>query len=363
MGSDFGRALSHGFALRSLLVGRKCTHMQLDSLQLGSLKSILIVKPSSLGDIVHTLPVLALLRRYAPRARIDWLVNHAWAPILVGHPLLDGLIEFPRNQFRGLPGMLRLAGWARRLGGHRPELALDVQGLLRSAILGRGCKPRKFVGYSDAREGAHWFYDAAADVAQKRSPHAVDRYLSFFTNLGLELPETAEFPLPEGDRPAGADELPGRFVLLHPFSRGQGKSLGFGQVEALCERWGEVPVILAGKADTPELRLPENCVNLLNRTTLAELIWLLRRASWVVSVDSGPMHLAAAVTPNLVSLHTWTDPLKVGPYRHDAWVWKSGEITAMAEYRASRASIGETRDRGFPDDGLEALGNFVLGRF
>ena len=336
--------------------------MALDSLQLGSLKSILIIKPSSLGDIAHTLPVLALLRRHAPRARIDWLVNHAWAPVLEGHPLLDGLIEFPRNLFRGLPGMLRLAGWARGLGNHRPELALDVQGLFRSAILGRGCRPGLFVGYSDAREGAGCFYDAAVDANQKRSPHAVDRYLTFFTHLGLELPETVDFPLPEGDRPEGADELPGRFVLLHPFSRGKGKSLDFGQVEALCRNWRETPVILAGKAETPELRLPENCVNLLNRTTLSELIWLLRRASWVVSVDSGPMHLAAAVTPNLLSIHTWSDPLKVGPYRDDAWIWKSGKIATTGDYRASQQGFGETRERAFPDEGLEPVANFVLER-
>ncbi len=335
--------------------------MSLDSLQLSSLKSILIVKPSSLGDIVHTLPVLAILRQHAPDARIEWVVNTVWAPLLRNHPLLDGLVEFPRDQFRGLAGMVGLAKWTKSQKDRRPDLALDVQGLLRSAMIGRGSKPDLFVGYSDAREGANLLHDAVIDVANKRSPHAVERYLTFFTQLGIELPEAIEFPLPDGDLPEFFPNLPSRFILLHPFSRGRGKSLSANQVEMLAERWKDEPVILAGKADVPPLNLPESWINVLNKTTLAELIWLLRRASMVVSVDSGPMHLAAAANPKLVSIHTWSDPLKVGPYLDQAHVWKSGRISTMGEYRASHEP-GETEDTEFPDSGIDGLAEFVLSQ-
>lgn len=335
--------------------------MSLESLKLSSLKSILIVKPSSLGDIVHTLPVLAILREKAPDARIEWVVNTVWAPLLRNHPLLDGLIEFPREQFRGLAGMAGLVKWASSQGDRKPDLALDVQGLLRSAIIGRGCKPKLFVGYSDAREGANFFHDEVIDVSDKRSPHAVERYLTFFTQLGIELPSQIAFPLPEGDLPEFFTSLPNQFILLHPFSRGKGKSLTTNQVEMLADRWGDQPVILAGKADIPPLKLPDSWISVLNKTTLAELIWLLRRAAWVVSVDSGPMHLAAAANPNLVSIHTWSDPLKVGPYLDQAYVWKSGKVTSMSEYRANHEP-GETDDKEFPDSGIEGLAEFVIDR-
>src|SRR6187401_2050439 len=76
---------------------------------------VLIIKPSSLGDVVHTLPCLVMLRRAFPNARIRWLVNSEWAPLLENNPHLDEAVLFPRQELRGLPGILRIAPWARRL--------------------------------------------------------------------------------------------------------------------------------------------------------------------------------------------------------------------------------------------------------
>lgn len=315
------------------------------------LSRILIVKPSSLGDIVHTLPLLACLRRAAPGADIRWLVNSGWAPLLRAHPLLNGLVEFPRNQIRGMAAPLELCRWLASLDW-RPDLALDVQGLLRSALLARSCRARRIVGYSDAREGANFLHHHVVDVSARRSPHAVDRYLTALDWFGIERPPALEFPLPPGDEPACARELPGRFVVVHPFSRGQGKSLSHGQVERLAESLA-LPAVVVGMADQPELRLRQDSVNLLNRTTLPELIWLLRRASWVVSVDSGPMHLAAAITSRLLAIHTWSDPAKVGPYVPDAWVWKGG---ALFQAREGRMGAGGPE---FPDSGLPMIVDLV----
>ena len=93
-------------------------------------------------------------------------------------------------------------------------------------------------------------------------------------------------------------------------------------------------------------------VDLLNRTTLPELIWLLRRASYVVSVDSGPMHIASAITPLLVSIHTWSDPAKVGPYHPDAWIWKDGALF--------QRKTPATRE---PAADIHALAAFVARKF
>ncbi|MEQ1852766.1 MAG: glycosyltransferase family 9 protein, partial [Chthoniobacteraceae bacterium] len=131
-------------------------------------RSILIIKPSSLGDVVHTLPAVACIRRRWPGARISWLVNPEWAPILAGNPDLDEVIEFPRRQFDGLRGWLRLPGWSRELRSRvNPDLVLDFQGLLRSAIVARGVGGEIW-GTSDSREGARFLHHHVVPVPPRR---------------------------------------------------------------------------------------------------------------------------------------------------------------------------------------------------
>jgi ADP-heptose:LPS heptosyltransferase len=239
------------------------------------------------------LPWLAVWRGERPDWQLKWLVNSVWAPLLRGHPQLDGVLEFPRNRFRGPAALIRFWRWQQTLDW-RPDLALDVQGLLRSAILARATGARRIIGYSDAREGAQILHHEVVDVRCQRSPHAVDRYLTVLGTLGLDLPSEVEFPLGEGTRPAEAPPEPEPFLALHPFSRGRGKSLTRNQVEQAV-RGIDLPVWVVGRASESGLNLGAEDRNWLNRTSLPELIWILRRAQWVVSVDSGPMHLAVAL--------------------------------------------------------------------
>ena len=81
-------------------------------------------------------------------------------------------------------------------------------------------------------------------------------------------------------------------------------------------------------------------MNLANQTTLLQLIWLLRAAQFTISVDSGPMHIAAAISPRLVSIHTWSDPRRVGPYNPDAWVWKNGQLLRANELAEAKLKKG-----------------------
>ncbi|MDP9290997.1 MAG: glycosyltransferase family 9 protein [Verrucomicrobiota bacterium] len=280
-------------------------------------KSVLVVKPSSLGDVVHTLPAVALLKKVLPDARLSWLVNPEWAPLLRESPIVDETLIFPRHEFRGLGGAFKFARWLRTMKTF--DLVLDFQGLLRSAIIGRACRGGELLGLSDAREGARFFYDRVVPV---RREHAVDRYLKLVASLGFALDAEPAFPLPAGERTAGfpVDEP---FVLLHPFARGAGKSLNGTAVAALCSGLQPVPVVLAGRTEEKPVA---GCFDLLNRTSLLELIWLIRHASFVISVDSGPMHIAAALTDRLLAIHTWSDPRLVGPYNKNAWVWKDGVV-------------------------------------
>jgi lipopolysaccharide heptosyltransferase I len=321
-------------------------------------QSVLIVKPSSLGDIVHTLPAVALLKRHWPRAVFRWMVNPEWAPLLEGNPCLDEVLHFPRREFRGFSGWLKFLPWLRSLRPYRSDLVLDFQGLLRSAILARACRGGQLAGLSDAREGASFFYDHVVDVRGRT--HAVDRYLELATAftgprgptgpLGTDpslLGTDLEWPLPAGQPVQGVD--PG-YVLLHPFSRGTGKSLTPAQVSEFCEELAPMRVVVAGRAE-PRIAPGQNVLDLLNRTSMAELLWLIRQSAYVVSVDSGPMHIAAALTSRLLSIHTWSDPRKVGPYRADAWVWQQGKVF-------QRGSPLQTQ----PVEDIRAVARFVAGR-
>ncbi|MCE9609798.1 MAG: hypothetical protein K8R23_06270 [Chthoniobacter sp.] len=278
---------------------------------------------------------MALVKQHWPRARLRWLVNPEWAPLLDGNPDVDEIIHFPRGQFRGVDGWARIPGWAKTLATRKADLVLDFQGLLRSALIARLCRADggRIVGLSDAREGGRHFYDQTVDVSAPN--HAVERYLALVAALGVATAGPLAWPLPAGTAPADfCAEEP--FLLLHPFSRGAGKSLTPAEVAEFVRVVAPRRVVIAGRADMPVSAAP-NVTDLLNRTTLPELIWLVRRAAYTVSVDSGPMHIAAALTPRLLSIHTWSDPRRVGPFRPEAWIWKDRALCQMKDLSGTDA--------------------------
>ncbi|MEP6810264.1 MAG: glycosyltransferase family 9 protein, partial [Chthoniobacterales bacterium] len=258
---------------------------------------------------------------------ITWVINPEWAPLLRGNRDINHVHVFPRGDFRGLGAPRSLLPWIQKTRRLRPDVAVDFQGLLRSALIGKLSGARDFFGLSDAREGSRFFYQTVAQV--ERRSHAVERYLKLAETTGAKITLPLRFPLPSGDPLPRFDPHP-PFILLHPFARGSGKSLSDAAVEEFCLALAPIRVVIAGRA---RLRFepPENCIDLSNQTTLLQLIWLIRAARVVVSVDSGPMHIAAALTSNLISIHTWTDPRRVGPYNAQAWVWRCGELQQMRD--------------------------------
>lgn len=318
--------------------------------------SALVVKPSSMGDIVHALPAVHALKQAHPHLRLRWLCNSEWTPLLIGNTDLEEIVPFPRSQFRGMR-LLRALPWAWHLNRSKrelPEVVLDFQGLLRSALLGmaRGANP--LIGLSDAREGAGLFYDRTVPV--NASNHAVDRYLTLVRALGVPAEQIA-FPLPEGTEPKLAAGLPTVFTLVHPFARGAGKSLDEKTLQVLCDCLGPQPVLLVGQTKDEVNVQGAHVRSLVNQTSLAELFWLLRRARFVVSVDSGPMHLAAALQPErILGIHTWSDPRQVGPYDPRAWVWKAGRVAHRPDFTAEEAS----KNAAFTPSDARAVANLVL---
>ncbi len=291
------------------------------------LNSILIIKPSSLGDIVHTLPAVAAIRDAHPHATITWVMNPEFTPLLRGNSDVNHIHGFPRREFSGLGAPVSMMPWLKETRKLRPDLALDFQGLLRSAFIARVSGAKQVYGMSDSREGSRFFYSRTAKV--NRREHAVERYLKLAELAGAQIGDALRCPLPTGDPLPRFDEFP-PFILLHPFARGSGKSLTNRVIEEICRAFAPTRVVVVGKTNH-NIDVAENCVELTNQTSLLQLIRLIRVARFVISVDSGPMHIAAAVNVRLLSIHTWTNPRRVGPYNTDAWIWKDGKILRVSE--------------------------------
>jgi len=294
--------------------------------------SILIIKPSSLGDIVHTLPAVALIRDTYPKAKITWVINPEFTPLLRGNSDVDHVHVFPRGEFRGLGVPTRLGPWLKQTRKIRPDLALDFQGLLRSALIAKASGAKEIYGMSDGREGSRLFYHRSAKV--NRNEHAVERYLKLAECVGAKIGDALRCPIPTGDPLPRFDEYP-PFILLHPFARGDGKSLSNNVIYEICRAFAPTRVVIVGRSQR-KVDVAENCVELTNQTSLLQLIRLIRVARFVVSVDSGPMHIAAAVNDRLLSIHTWTNPRRVGPYNSGAWIWKHGEIARVADLESTK---------------------------
>jgi heptosyltransferase-1 len=310
--------------------------------------SILIIKPSSLGDIVHTLPAVAAIRDAHPGAKITWVMNPEFTPLLRGNPDVNHIHGFPRRDFSGLGAPVKFGPWFKETRKLKPDLALDFQGLIRSAFIARASGAKEVYGMSDGREGSRFFYSKTAKVNKRE--HAVERYLKLAELAGARIGEALRCPLPTGDPLPRFDEYP-PFILLHPFARGSGKSLTNKLIEEICVAFAPTRVVLVGKTGR-QIDVAENCVELTNQTSLLQLVRLIRVAKFVISVDSGPMHIAAAVNDRLLSIHTWTNPRRVGTYNPDAWIWKHGTIARVSELENTKL---KRRGREFKTKDISAI--------
>jgi heptosyltransferase I len=284
---------------------------------------VLIVKPSALGDIVHTLPLLRLLRLRWPAAHISWLVAPGFASILDGHPLLDRVIHFDRKGLATLDGGARVVGdwlaFGQQLAEERFDLVIDVQGLFRSAMLTLATTAPVRVGFGYAREMA-WLGYTHRIASRSAERHAVERYLDLAEAFGCPRDAVFEFHVTDQDR-AAVDELlagVGRFCVLLPGTNWDTKKWPIDSYAALSRRieaeWG-LRCVVAGAKDVIELaaRIP-SALNLATKTTLPQLVELLRRASLVVANDSGPMHIASALGVPLATIFGPTNAVRTGPF-------------------------------------------------
>jgi heptosyltransferase I len=302
---------------------------------------ILLIKPSAVGDIVHTLPVLVKLRARYPDARIDWLVTPENADLVRHHPALTDVVLFDRRRFArfgrewaATTDMLKLLRTLRRA---KYDLVIDLHGQLRSAMFVMASGAATRVGFERTREGA-WLVYSHHITLLTREVHAVDRYLWLGHVLGFDggNPDFRIYSPAESGRRVeallAAEAIGGRrLAVLVPGTVWETKHwrvAGFAEVGRQLQARG-FDVVFAGSAkDRPRsleaASLCPGALDLTGRTTLSEMVELIRRADLCVTNDSGSMHLAVALERPVVSVFGPTSPVLTGPYGRPQSVVRAG---------------------------------------
>ena len=310
---------------------------------------ILVVRLSSFGDVVHAIPVAAALRGTFPDARIDWLVDEQYGELVDLVSVVDHRISAPMH--RGT--WTRLSGVVHKLRAAHYELAVDLQGLLKSAVLARATGARRVIGFAadDLRErSARWLYTETLPVGE--SSHVIQKNLSLVSHLGGHV-DRWEFPIAE--RPSAAVgrtrevlglEPEDGFALINPGSAWSSKCWTPERFGALAGRlwethrlrsavsWGpgedaRAEAVVAASAGVAARTPPTN---------IADLVALARAASVMVAGDTGPLHVAAAVQTPVVGVYGPSDPERNGP-------WAAADVV-VSRFQQCRCQQERSRSGG-----------------
>ncbi|MBU1693688.1 MAG: glycosyltransferase family 9 protein [Verrucomicrobia bacterium] len=273
---------------------------------------VLVVKLSSLGDLFHVLPAVHAIREGLGGA-VDWVTQTEYAALVRCFTDVERVMAFPRQEFpAGLGSFL----WALRSASY--DMVLDFQGLLKSALVAWLARAPRRIGPASGREGAPRFYTERIGPLD-RSRHAVEQGLDLARHLGVKIPEPV-FPV---SFPPVEITLPRPRVALVPCSRWPTKNwpadLFYDVARGLQEQAG-ASVLLFGAPEDRETctaiarGLSGHILDLCGRTSLVELGGWMAGVDLVISVDSGPMHIAAALGRPVLALFGPTDPARTGPY-------------------------------------------------
>lgn len=296
-------------------------------------QKVLIVKPSSLGDIIHGLPFLNSIKSCFPKAEIHWVVARGLEGLLEGHPMIDRLIIINKDMWKRLSGAGRTVREVRQLlrdlRGENYDLAADLQGLLRSGIITMATRAPLRIGFEEAREGSRLFY--TKKVRGGRDIHAVDRYLRIAGALGCNTEEVLfPFPLTQ-DRSVEIMELKeslGEYAVIVPGARWKTKIWPAERFGAVAAQLPLRAVVVGSRADEEIAERVVgtsggNALSLAGRTSLKELVEIMRGARCVISNDSGPMHIAAAFRIPVIAIFGPTSPERTGPYGQNHIILRS----------------------------------------
>ena len=287
-------------------------------------RSILIVKMSSLGDVLHALPTLYALRENNPHARIVWAVHENFSAVLPGKPYIDDVIYIDKKKLKKISYLWALR---KKLHAYQFDMCLDLQGLAKSAIVAWLSGAREKYGYWEMREGS--FLVSKGLAGPHKQDHVIERYLDTVRVLGGTV-SSIQFPLPslENDERTMKERfrqegLEGPYIAIVPGARWDVKEWPVAYWIGLCRRLVAegIPIVLLGSRDDMEkgntiLKGVEAPLlhDFTGKTTLKELMAAISLGAVYISADTGPLHIANALKKELIALFGPTSPDRTGPY-------------------------------------------------
>jgi lipopolysaccharide heptosyltransferase I len=336
---------------------------------------ILIVRPSALGDVCRTVPVLASLRRACPEAAIDWVVQDTFRPVIAAHPALTEAIAFPRSRFarwwRSPAAMGEMLRWFRELRRRRYDLVVDCQGLGRSGLITFLTGARCRIGHRGAPELAWLGYNLPS--SSPPGMHTVDRMLSLLREAEIEPVYDMRLYVAEDDRRWWANQRvehdldDARYAVLAPTARWASKRWPIERWRRLrgplLDRGMKRLVVIGAPDERPQvqglLEDPEHSgssvIDLVGRATIGQMMAIIAQAALVIANDSAPLHVAVGFDRPCVALFGPTDPAQVGPYRRPEAV--------VREYRPRPGESVNYRDGKLGDELMRFISvNDVLER-
>lgn len=290
-------------------------------------KNILIIKMSSLGDVIHALPSLYALRELFPDARITWAIHENFAGILPGEPWINDVYVVDRKRIKKIRYLLQVR---KDLHRKRFDLVIDLQMIAKSGLISFLSGGHERIGYNDARE-CSWLFSRAISGKYKHG-HIIEQLLDVIRYLGWQGSEI-HFPLHDyrnellimREKLCDAGVI-GKYVLLVPGTRGEEKKWPIAYWGELAKRLAEAKVfcIISG-TENEKLMADEICkfanskyvINFMGKTSLLELVALEKMAALHVSSDTGSLHIANALGIPIVALFGPTLPYRSGPYGND----------------------------------------------
>ncbi|MCS7199871.1 MAG: glycosyltransferase family 9 protein [Caldimicrobium sp.] len=292
---------------------------------------LLIVKLSALGDVIQTLPAIALLKKEWPFVKIDWVVEERNGALLIAHPFVSNTLLFKRELFTKPK---EFAFFLRKLRSEKYTAVVDFQGLFKSAFLVLFSKAQYKIGFANHREGSPLFYNVKLRPYDP-DLHAVRRYLllarktiSYLTfgkeiEVEVEREIPREIPLPEKRPPM---EFPKPYMLLVAGARWETKIWPYSHWETLLkltedQRKNLDFYFIGAKTEEALRRFAETMserytgvFSLVGKLDLPELVYVIKRSEGVITIDTGPMHLASLLNKPILALFGPTSPQRTGPW-------------------------------------------------
>jgi heptosyltransferase-1 len=324
---------------------------------------IVIIRPSALGDVCRTVPVLASLRRAWPDATIDWVVQEEYAAAIETHPFLNEVIRFPRARlakwWRSAGGLKDALRWLGALRARKYDLVLDCQGLGRSGLMSFATRAPRRVGLRTARELAWLGYTVRAPrhPTAPMPGHTVDQMLLLIEELGVAIVRDMRLYVSEAhlrwwDHHRAELNVPSApYAVIAPTSRWLSKRWPierFAQLtEPLAKRGFGRAIVIGSPTELAQVHslvsnAPTFITNLVGRTNIGQTMAVIAGADLVIANDSAPLHMAVGFDRPLVGLFGPTDPAANGPYQREECVVRGYHAAKSERINFKNPKLGDS---------------------